>query len=131
MKNAMIFCAAIALVASLGAFAVAGEPADVPTATLSSMGFGGVQLMSDTEGLAIRGKGTYGDVWGNSTASAWGKRGNATAYNQYSFGGKGRRGTRASGGSDSFAGRAHEYGRFSSSKLYVSGGGAWGRARTR
>lgn len=113
MKNAMIVFAAVALVVGLTASVSAGEPAGaVPATTLSSMGFGGVEIMSDADGLAIRGKGTYAYVWGNSSASYHGRNGQAWAYNEYGAGVSHRHGSStAVGGSFSFAGN------------YGSGGG--------
>ena len=66
MKKFTIACAALVVVASM---AVSAKAADaVSKSTLSSMGFGSMQPISDTDGLAIRGKGTSASVWGSSTA---------------------------------------------------------------
>jgi hypothetical protein len=53
----------VALVAS------ASAAERVSKSTLSSMGLGSMQLMSDNDGLAIRGKGTSASVWGEGTAN--------------------------------------------------------------
>jgi len=67
MKKYAIACAALVVVASM---AVSAKAADaVSNSTLSSMGFSSMQVISDTDGLAIRGKGTSASVWGESTAN--------------------------------------------------------------
>jgi len=67
MKKYAIACAALVVVASM---AVSAKAADaVSKSTLSSMGFSSMQVISDTDGLAIRGKGTSASVWGESTAN--------------------------------------------------------------
>lgn len=48
--------------------ALAGDLA-VSKSTLGSMGLGSMQQMSDNDGLAIRGKGTFANVSGSSLAS--------------------------------------------------------------
>jgi hypothetical protein len=67
MKNFGIVCAALVICAGLVASASAAE--HVSKSTLSSMGLGSVQQMSDNDGLAIRGKGTSASVWGEGTAN--------------------------------------------------------------
>ncbi len=55
------------MVILVGTIAVgaAGEPArGIPATTMAEMGFDEVQAMSDSEGLAVRGKGSYAIVWG-------------------------------------------------------------------
>ena len=50
--------------------AVSAKAADaVSKSTLSSMGFSSMQVISDNDGLAVRGKGTSASVWGESTAN--------------------------------------------------------------
>ena len=79
MKNFCIVCAATVLAATLVASASAGEHA-VSKSTLNSMGFSSVQVMSDVDGLAVRGKGTYASVWGSGSAIFGnGNGGNASA----------------------------------------------------
>ncbi len=71
MKKYAIACAALVVVASM---AVSAKAADaVSKSTLNSMGFSSMQLMSDTDGLAIRGKGTSASVWGEGTANYLGQ----------------------------------------------------------
>lgn len=65
MKSFAIGCA---LLMGFAATASAGELA-VSKSTLGNMGLGGMQLMSDEDGQAIRGKGTFASVWGGSQAS--------------------------------------------------------------
>jgi len=57
-----------ALVIFSAATAAAGDLA-VSNSTLSSMGLGGMDRMSDNDGLAVRGKGTFANVSGTSYAS--------------------------------------------------------------
>ncbi len=99
MKNVAIACALLML---LAATASAGDLA-VSKSTLSSMGLGGMQQMSDNDGLAVRGKGTWASVWGGSQANWWGGQ---TSTNAYDTGadwlGKG---SGATGHSFSFAGK--------------------------
>jgi hypothetical protein len=66
MKTLAFVFAAVML---LAATASAGELA-VSKSTLNHMGLGGMQTMSDTDGSAVRGKGTSASVLGFSTA-AW------------------------------------------------------------
>lgn len=71
MKKFAIACAALVVVASM---AVSAKAADaVSKSTLSSMGFSSMQQISDTDGLAIRGKGTSAKVWGEGTANYLGQ----------------------------------------------------------
>jgi len=67
MKNVVLACAALVVLAGMVASASAAER--VSKSTLSSMGLGSMQLMSDSDGLAIRGKGTSASVWGEGTAN--------------------------------------------------------------
>lgn len=65
MRCLRIVCAVTGLLAGTIATAAAAEPAgSIPRATLSAMGFDGVQAIADGEGLAVRGKGSYAIVWG-------------------------------------------------------------------
>jgi hypothetical protein len=63
MKNVLIASALLVLFASM---ASAAEP--ISKSTLGSMGLGSMQTLSDNDGLAIRGKGTFAGVAGGSTA---------------------------------------------------------------
>lgn len=83
MKNVFVASLVLALLASAAVTVSASEPAAVSGATLSSMGLGGMQQMSDSDGLAIRGKGTFAGVWGGSTA-AW--SGGQLSTNSYEAG---------------------------------------------
>ncbi|REK19287.1 MAG: hypothetical protein DWQ37_01460 [Planctomycetota bacterium] len=67
MKTAI---AGVALALMAVSTASAGEPAGISKNTLGNMGLGSMQTMSDTEGMTVRGKGTFAGVWGGSTA-AW------------------------------------------------------------
>jgi hypothetical protein len=71
MKNVALACAALVVLAGMVASASAAERT-VSKSTLSSMGLGSMQLMSDNDGLAIRGKGQMGGGSGTS-ASVWGE----------------------------------------------------------
>jgi hypothetical protein len=69
MKNVRILCAAVVLLAGMAASVSAAE---LSKSTLSSMGLGRMQLISDNDGLAIRGKGATAIVFGDSVARAGG-----------------------------------------------------------
>ena len=77
MKNFGIACVALLVVASLIGSASAAD--SVSKSTLSSMGLGSMQLMSDSDGLAVRGMGTSASVWGESNVAYRGQ----TAVNGY------------------------------------------------
>ncbi len=133
MKTLALTCAVLA--AGLVSSAKAD---DVSKSTLDAMGFGNATIMSDEDGLAIRGKGTRAEVWGNSTASYWDRTGAGSASNGYSAKSRSYRGSSlAKGGSDSYAGRVKEssksYGRHTSTRsfstLIISGGGAFAFAK--
>ena len=131
MKNLLIFGAVALLVAgSTVSVSAADLGSAVPATTLSSMGFGGAEIMSDNAGLAVRGKGTYASVWGNSSASFHSPAGGSTAYNQYSAGATHNYGSsKAIGGSDSYAGAALSIGNHTATFQIISGGGASAFAR--
>ena len=124
MKNRLIVCAATALVASMFASASAADLAgSVPATTLSSMGFGGVEILSDDAGLAVRGKGTYANVWGNSTANYTNRNGSNTSSNGYDAGASHHHGGSSAQGSNlSYAGNAQGYGRHRSFSVNFAGG---------
>jgi hypothetical protein len=69
MRSFAIACAILMLFA---ATASAGDLA-VSKNTLGSMGLSGMQTMSDSDGLAVRGKGTFANVWGGSVADFHGQ----------------------------------------------------------
>jgi hypothetical protein len=75
MKNFAFACAALML---LAATASAAEP--VAKSTLSSMGLGSMQTMTDNDGLAVRGKGTSASVWGGSAANWYGGQSSVNNY---------------------------------------------------
>jgi len=126
MKNLLIIGAVALLVAGATVSVSAGELGSaVPATTLSSMGFGGAEIMTDDAGLAVRGKGTYASVWGNSSANFNGFGGSASAYNQYGAGASHKYGgSAAAGSSNSFAGAALSVGRHTATFQIISGGGA-------
>lgn len=98
MKNVAFACAALLLFA---ATAKAGDLA-VTKSTLGSMGLGSMQSMSDTEGQAVRGKGTFAGVWGGSQANWFGQ----SSVNNYEAGAQWvGKASGAVGGSLSFAGK--------------------------
>jgi hypothetical protein len=76
MKKFALACAAVVLFA---AAAQAGEKA-IAKSTLGSMGLGSMQVMSDNDGLAVRGKGTSAAVWGGSIAAWHGGQQSANNY---------------------------------------------------
>ncbi len=97
-----IFVLTIALVISCSAIAVAADQA-VSAATLGAMGIGQMQPLSDEDGLAVRGKGTFANVWGFSQAR-WGGQ---SSSNNYSAGSSWLgQSSSALGGSLSFGGKA-------------------------
>lgn len=99
MKNVIIPCAVVALI-GFASLASAAEP--VAKSTLSSMGFGGMQQMSDEAGMTVRGKGTFANVWGQSSASFHGQ----SSVNSYEAGASWHgKSSSAHGGSLSFAGK--------------------------
>jgi hypothetical protein len=65
MRSFAIGCAFLMM------FAATASAADlaVSKATLGSMGLSSMQSMSDSDGLAVRGKGTFANVWGGSSAT--------------------------------------------------------------
>jgi hypothetical protein len=77
MKSFAIACALLLFAAS----ASAAEP--VAKSTLASMGLGNMQQLSDTDGLAVRGKGAWTSVWGGSVANWYGGQ---SATNNYQGG---------------------------------------------
>jgi hypothetical protein len=77
MKNLTISCAAMAILAGIAVAASAGEhTVSVPKSTLASMGFANARQLSDSDGLAVRGKGT-------SSANYFARNGNATWTNPF------------------------------------------------
>jgi hypothetical protein len=96
-----IFASLCATVVLSAASAAAAEPAVSP-ATLSAMGLSSMESLSDADGLAVRGKGTFANVWGGSTAT-WGGQ---TSSNNYSAGSSWLgKSSGAVGSSTSFAGK--------------------------
>lgn len=90
-------------------FAATASAADlaVSNSTLGNMGLGSMQVMSDTDGLAVRGKGVSVAVWGSSQASWFGGQAQAHSDNSYQAGASwlGPIGAHANGSSLSFAGQ--------------------------
>ncbi|MEX0677272.1 MAG: hypothetical protein WD063_09365 [Pirellulales bacterium] len=103
MKNFAIACAVLMLFA---ATASAGDLA-VSKSTLGSMGLSSMQLMSDTDGMAVRGMGVTAAVWGGSQANWFSANGSQHATNNYEAGASwlGPVGASAQGQSLSFAGQ--------------------------
>jgi hypothetical protein len=97
MKYA-IACALLVL------FATTASAADkVSKSALSSMGLAGMQEMSDSDGMAVRGKGTFAGVWGGSRAQWYGGQ---ESINNYESGANWiGKSSGAVGGSFSFAGK--------------------------
>ena len=101
MKTFAIACAAMML---LAATASAGDLA-VSKSTLNNMGLGGMQMMSDTDGMAVRGMGTFAQVRGRSSASWFSPNGVQLSQNEYAAGAQWLGApSGASGSSLSFAG---------------------------
>jgi hypothetical protein len=82
MKNVTTICAALVIFVGIAVTASAGERAVfVSKSTLASMGFASAHQLSDTDGLAVRGKGTSAGVVGTSYANFDGRHGGATSTN--------------------------------------------------
>jgi hypothetical protein len=99
MRSFAFACAAIML------FAATASAADlaVSKSTLGSMGLGSMQILSDDDGQAVRGKGTFANVWGGSQANWHGGQSSTNAYEAgAAWLGKG---SSAGGNSLSFAGK--------------------------
>lgn len=103
MKTFAIACAAMML---LAATASASDLA-VSKSTLNEMGFGGMQMMSDTDGMAVRGKATFAEVRGRSSASWFSPSGTQMSQNEFRAGANhlGLIPSHADGTSLSFAGQ--------------------------
>ncbi|MEX0678868.1 MAG: hypothetical protein WD063_17460 [Pirellulales bacterium] len=103
MRNFAIACVVLMLFA---ATASAGDQA-VSKSTLSSMGLTSMQQMSDTDGMAVRGKGVSAAVWGGSQANWSTFNGAQHSANNYEAGASwlGPVGAGAQGQSLSFAGQ--------------------------
>ncbi len=101
MKNVAIASVILML------FAATASAADlaVSNSTLANMGLGSMQVMSDTDGLAVRGKGVSAAVWGGSSATWFGGQAQAHSDNSYQAGASwlGPIGAHANGDSLSFA----------------------------
>ena len=106
MKNVAIICAALVIFAGIAATVSAGERAvSVPKSTLTSMGFNSAHQLSDSDGLAVRGKGTSAAVMGTSTVNYSGRSGDATSTNAYMASADSHRSSSSANGSSlSFAG---------------------------
>jgi hypothetical protein len=101
MKTIAFVSAALML---LTATASAGDLA-VSKSTLASMGLGSMQAMSDTDGMAVRGKATSAAVWGGSQVIWFGPTNFGQASNNYAAAASWLgQGSSAAGGSLSFAG---------------------------
>jgi hypothetical protein len=109
MKTLAIGCAALML---LAATASADELA-VSKSTLNTMGLGGMQTMSNSDGMAVRGKATFATVFGGSVAN-W-PPGQSSANNYAAGAGWLGSPSSAGGGSFSFAGNV--------SVVFVADGG--------
>jgi hypothetical protein len=112
MKTVLAFATLVCLSAG-SAFAADNQVADQ---TLAKMGLGNMKVMSDEQGMQVRGMALV-SVSGYSAAH----NRNGEAYNQYSASGF----SYAKGGSISFVGTLQHRG----SNLTVSGGGAFAAAR--
>jgi hypothetical protein len=124
MKKYSMILAAVALVAVMAGSAAAAD--HVAKSTLSNMGFGSASIMSDADGLAVRGKGTYAYAWGQSSASYYNRNGGNTSYNGYDVGATHKYGSStAVGANASVAGSASNYG----FKVNFAGGGSFGYAK--
>ncbi|MGE4134549.1 MAG: hypothetical protein AB7E98_02465 [Pirellulales bacterium] len=105
MKSFALACAVlVGLVAS-------AKAADVSKSTLNDMGFGAATIMSDADGLTVRGKGTSAGVWGASIANYNTYRGDNSALNGYEAAASHHHGSSYAKGSNlSFAGNINSHG---------------------
>ncbi len=107
MRNALIGGLMLTMFGGLFSAALADTPRAVSQSTLGQMGLGGMQRMSDTDGLAVRGKGSNALVWGSSTA-IWYAGGLQTSTNSYVAGSSSHgHSAGAAGQSASYAGTFH------------------------
>ena len=79
MKNVLIASCALVLFACVSTASAAEM---ISKSTLSDMGLGSMQTLSDADGMAVRGKGTFAGVWGSSTTLFQG----SSANNNYEAG---------------------------------------------
>jgi hypothetical protein len=79
MKNMRIVCVASVLMLGVAFVASAGERS-VSKSKLGKMGFASMRVMSNNDGLAVRGKGTTATVWGSSTSQVGGNTGTTGYY---------------------------------------------------
>ncbi len=105
MKVCQLGLLVVALAAASQAVAADGQPSD---ATLAAMGLSDLRVMTDSEGLAVRGMG-FGGAWayGQSFAAVSTKFGSAASKNGYSAEGK----YKAGGENSSYAGVEVKQGR--------------------
>lgn len=112
MKSVAITCGVMMLCAA----SASGNELAVSKSTLGNMGLGSMQTMSDSDGLAVRGKGTFASVSGGSlavhqpvTTTPWGSFASGpatTAANNYEAGAQWLgKDSAAAGQSLSFAGQ--------------------------
>lgn len=125
MKS-LVFAFAV-LAAGLIGSAKAGE---VSKSTMGAMGFGGATIMSDHDGMAIRGKGTSASVWGTSSANFNSRDGDSSATNGYQAAANNHRSSsKAEGSSNSYAGNVSSLGHHFSVTKNIAGGSASAYAR--
>lgn len=116
MKSVAISCAGLLLLAAT----VSANDLAVSDSALGNMGLDGMHRISDGDGLAVRGKGTYANVWGGSSAiqqqvatSPWGSHAAGpatTSTNNYQAGAQWLgKNSGANGQSLSFAGHVEAH----------------------
>ena len=93
------------MVSIMRAAVASASAAEVSKSTLNTMGFGNVSVMSDIDGLAIRGKGTSASVWGEGTANYTNRNGSNTSTNGYQAAASHHKGSSTANGTNiSYAG---------------------------
>jgi len=103
-------CFAFACAVLVAGLVGSASAADVSKSTLAAMGFGNATIMSDVDGLEIRGKGTSASVWGEGTANYTNRNGSNTSTNGYQAAASHHHGSsEAYGSNKSFAGNAKGY----------------------
>ena len=100
MKTFAIACAVIAC-----GFVASAKAGEVSKSTLDAMGFGTATVMTDAEGMEVRGKGTSASVWGGSIANYNSWKGQNSSTNGYEAAGTHYHGSSFAKGEDlSYAG---------------------------
>jgi len=99
MMKATMIAVALSLTVAIGS--AVGNDGQVSNDVMAKMGLGNAQVMTDAEGMQVRGK--WAVVSGTSFASAWTTNGYSESTNSYAAGTDKFNKTGAAGSSSSFA----------------------------